>query len=413
MELLIVLVAELLLAVMVPVIAIMGGIFGLLLDVFLWVFGAGASRRKFRSQSAPVTGRKRRKAMRVALVGLLLITLGGLEVVNRFYFAPTMRWVADVAASRAGYSVDIAQIEGNLWRGMLRMEGLKMRGRTQDGATATLTARAVDLDLVLSSLLRGTVRLSQLSASDLEVLAQQSAATEQLRRGEGGRQFAVEDMKIVNATMVVETAGGGRHTLRISEGRAQPLRSRCAAFDLLFRSNLDAMLDGTALTVRTQVIDGNGRHTEWALDELDLKSLAAFTDTAPVRWFDGGTVSARMEDSWRLDDVTIDSDWDISLRDARVAVPEGAPMSETLLVGALAEISQRSRGDLDLAFRLQLDENGFRDSASADLSAWWAALVRGLAAALAASEGIDAHEVESSIQRNTQQLRDLLGIQRQ
>ena len=418
MELLVALIAELLIAALLPVIAILGSVLAaaieLILVVILGLRGKRPRQKDDMPRPARVTPRQRR-GLRMVLLAPVVLILGGLVVANQFFFAPTVRWAADFAASRAGYLVEIGTVAGNLWTGELELERLLISGQTDDLAATSVSARLVDIDLAVTSLLSRTVRLDRLTVDDLDVVVrkQASAPSDDRNPQKTIRSFAVEALAVTDAEMVVENFEGQRHILRITKAQAAPLRSRSAAFDLLFRSNLDATVGGTDLTVKTSVIDGDGRRTEWEIDALDLRSLAAFTDAAPVRWLDGGTVSARMQDEWRRDDLTIDSAWQINLRNAVVAVPDGAGMTETILVRALAKVAEAKRGDIDLSFRLMLDEDGFRDNASDDLSAWWAAMVKGIARAIAERENADAAETEDRLQGFTQGVRNLLGLERQ
>ena len=94
-------------------------------------------------------------------------------------------------------------------------------------------------------------------------------------------------------------------------------------------------------------------------------------------------------------------------------MPRGAGIEEMLLAGAFAKVVEAQGGDADFAFQLRLDEEGFADSASGDLSAYWRAMVQGVARYVAAREDVDADEAETRIDDITNNVRRLLGVKRE
>lgn len=426
MELLIGLIAELLLIALAPLGAVIAGLFGALAELVSATFaaligGAAAAQSTSPKRSAPKadqTKPKRRRIWRYVVLAPLALAAISIVIINQFFFSPALRWGVDLAASRAGYSVEIDTVDGSIWSGTLILTGLTIVGRGTDGTETAVTAGLIDVDLAVLSLLTSTARIDRLAASDVEVSVKKASSTDDdavqndSEKGRGGRRFEVEVLSVDNATMHIEHPTHGKHKMRIETAQVAPLRSRLAAFDLLFRSNLEGSINRAGLLVSTVPVPGRGRRTEWALEEIKLETLAAFTDAAPIRWFDGGRISASMQDVWRRDDITMDTNWNISLDNASVRVPEGAGLSEAVIVRALDEVVTSRRGDVELVFRLTLDKDGFRDSASGDLSAWWAAMVKGIAQAVATVEPVTPDEAEGRLNGMTRGMRDFLGIKR-
>lgn len=420
MELLFGMIAELLVVAMMPLFGILGAVFGAIAEAVLTLIGAifgGAVATRRDSQPQPPVRKKRRRIWRYVLLVPVFVVGIGVFVLNQFFFAPTMRWAVDQVASRTGYVIEPGTIEGDLWTGQLALGDLHIAGQNADGTAADVTVGLLEADLAVLSLLTSNVRLDRLVAADVDVQVKRAAggavSTDAAPKQKSGRRFTVEMLDLTNAVMVVQQPDGARHELEIETARVEPLRSNWAPFDLLFRSNLEAQFDGADLRVVTTPIDGNGRRTEWELERMDLTTLAAFTDAAPIRWFEDGTISAQMQDEWRRDDISIDSGWEIRLRDAEIGMGNVRGVAEAVLARALAEVVDAQRGDAEFAFRLQLDEDGFRDSASGDLTAWWDAMIRGLAHAVAAIEPTGtADEAEGRLRGFTQGVRDVLGIER-
>ncbi len=420
MELLVGLIAQLLFVAMALFLAILAAFFGAIFEAVLTLIGTlfGGAVMARRSGQAPAPVRqKRRPFWRYVLLVPLVVVLAGLFVLNQFYFGPTVRWAVDRVANVTGYTIALGTVEGDLWSGQLTLGDLHLVGQTANGTAADVTVGRLEADLAVLSLLTPNVRLDRLLAADVDVAVQRVASppssADAPRKDHGGRRFTVELLDVTNAVMQVEQPDGATHALEIETARVAPLRSNWAPFDLLFRSNLEASFDGADLRVSTVKIAGDGRRTELALDRMDLTTLSAFTDAAPIRWFADGTISARMQDEWRRDDIAIDTGWEIQLRDAEIGLGNVRGVGEAVLARALAEVVDARDGDVELAFRLQLDEDGFRDSASGDLTAWWDAMINGVAQAVAAMEPTaEADETEGRLRGFTQGVRDVLKIER-
>lgn len=429
MELLVGLIAELLLVAMAPIVAICAAVAGAVVEFIAGLLGITIAVRKEKAQSPPSAEKappqpkpvhipwRGWRILRYVSLGVVLTIVSGGYLLNRYYFEPTVRWIANAAASRAGYVIELDVVEGDLLQGLLEIDGLRLVGQSVDGQDVSASVGQIEIDVAVLSLLTFNVRLDRLVVADVDVMVQRVASDDALAESapkeHGGRRFTVELLDVTNAVMVVEQPDGARHELEIETAQVAPLRSNWAPFDLLFRSNLEASFDGADLRVQTEVIAGDGRRTEWALDRMEITTLSAFTDAAPIRWFADGTISAQMQDEWRRDDISIDTGWEIRLRDAEVGMGNVRGVGEAVLARALAEVVEAQRGDAEFAFRLQLDEDGFRDSASGDLTAWWNAMIRGLAQAVAAIEPTGtADEAEGRLRGFTQGVRDVLGIER-
>ncbi len=421
MELLFGLIAQLLVVALAPLLALVAPIFAAISAGFVallsLIFGSFFSTWRVARTRVPADiRRRRRRTWSYVLLTPVVVVGAALFVANQFFFAPTLRWAVDLAASRTDYTVELGAVEGDLWSGQLLLGDLRVSGRTADGTIADVTVGQLEADLAVLSLLTSTVRLDRMVVTNADVLVQRALAArgraDATQKERGGRRFVVEMLNVTNAVMVVEQPDGGRHALEIETAMVEPLRSNWAPFDLLFRSNLKASFDGADLRVMTEKIDGDGRRTEWALEKMELTTLGAFTNAAPIRWFDDGTISALMQDEWRRDDITLDTGWQIALRDAEIDPSRVGGLTEALFATTLADVLDTNRGDVDLAIRLVLDENGFRDTASGDLTAWWNALIKGIALVLASGEPVTADQAEGRLRGFTDGVRNILGIER-
>jgi hypothetical protein len=176
-----------------------------------------------------------------------------------------------------------------------------------------------------------------------------------------------------------------------------PFRSNFAVFDLLFRSNVAGQIDGHDILVSTRNIDG-GRITQWRMPDLPMASVSRFVAEPPIGWLREGTLTVSVDDRWVLAKrAEIDMDWNIRMRGARAQPHKGASVLEqTFALPIVAYINSKD-GNIDLRFKLVMNESQFEDLVSPDAGALWTTLVRSMSRAIAAGTGSKTEEVERDI----------------
>jgi hypothetical protein len=100
------------------------------------------------------------------------------------------------------------------------------------------------------------------------------------------------------------------------------VRSDWAAFDVLFRSNGTGTLAGGAFTLSARET-ADDRETEWQADGLPV-TLAREYLGGPYRWIAGGTLDARVLNTWQVPDTAADirMEWQLTFRNVQAETPE-------------------------------------------------------------------------------------------
>lgn len=364
----------------------------LVFELIRVLLGRKADRRSTPQGTIPKTtesseaGALAKAALRRRLVGFIglpvAIAIVPVIVTNLFFFEPAARWATDRVASQTGMTIKYAEIEGDLFTGRLAITGLSVRKPAGTGAEIDLSVQTAQIDVNLLTVLAGEGHVEELiiegvtgrvAASAPATSADASGHTNKQRRA-----FAVSNLRIADVAIDVAPIDRPSVQLKIMDASSQHFRSRYAAFDFFFRSNLDARIDGVPLSVKTEAVSDQSLRTTWRLDKAPVGPIGDLINRAPATWFQDGTLSIEVDDFWDLEDLTVDMDWRLFLDGARIAAPEGAGLRERAMAGALNKFVERRPDGVELAFQLYLDENSFEASGSRDLTALWDALLPAL-----------------------------------
>ncbi len=418
MEALLIILANLLFAAIAPALAIAAGLLAAIVEVIVAVFAGlislifgGKSPKPQAKAALPVAKRKRGRWLHgIAVVAG--VVAGAVLVVNFFFFQPTLRFALGKIGERTGYDVAFEAARGNLLTGTLAMDGVRVTRDTGEGLAMDVTVDAFAVDAQMTSLLSPIVTISSLEVSGVggSIAPGPKVEGDTARTSDGEaekRDFVVADARLSGIDLEIAPPGKRPHHVELITASAAPFRSRSALFDLFFRSNLQARIDGIPLVVQTEVIAEPGRRTLWAFEDVPVATLAALTDRAPISWLQEGRVTARVEDEWRLDDTEIDMDWQIVFSDVGVGAPRGAGMAEALLAEALARSVNDKRGDADLSFTMRFDREGLEAGGSNDLGVFWEALKAGVAQSMADRVSAPIEDAEDRINELEDRLRGL------
>ena len=420
MELLVILLAEALVALLAPLFGLLAGLFALLLELLLALFTArGLGRRKRRKAVSPADtkpGIRQPVSRRWLHVPAIIAGVAGLAVLvaKVFLFEPTLRYGLNRIGEKTGYAVEFTAASGNLLTGRLALEGVTIRRDAADGPSADLSIGRAAIDVAMLSLLSSERRLETMDISGirgslaLPPKAEAEAEAGEKKRRKPRRKFVIETGRIADLDLAITPYGAKTHRVEIITAEMAPFRSRLAVFDLFFRSTLDARIDGTSLSVASAPIAGEGRRTEFHFDEVPGVLLADLVGRAPLDWLKDGTISVHVEDEWARAERTIDMDWSIVLQGVRVVAPQGSGLTEKLGVAALGKFLNSRDGNADFNLVLTLDQDGLESSTSGDLTALWDALKEGLAAAVAVKTGAAKGVVKDKIDKTGTFLRDLI-----
>jgi hypothetical protein len=421
MEALVILLAEFLVAFVVPtimvVVQIAAILIGLLIELAAWLlFAKARPASPLRSISSVVSTWRRkdvigrfkgwsgvfRRMTAVAFVGLAL-TIGGLVLINTLFFEPAIRQVAGFVALRTGTELEFRSASGNLFTGRFAFEDISARRVSDTKGSYNLRIDSLSGDIDMLTLLMGPISFRTLSVDTVS-----GTFHEQEKRRSGGsvdddgrirakRRFRIEDLTLRNVDVTLSKGYGAPVVLSLKSVTSMPLRSNFAVFDLLFRSNVAGQIDGHDISIYTGIADG-GRTTQWRMQDLPIASVSRFVAKPPIGWLREGTLTVSVDDRWVLGRrAEIDMDWNIRMRGARAEPRKGASVLEqTLALPIIAYINSKD-GNIDLRFKLAMNESQFEDLVSPDAGALWDALVRSMSKAITTGTGTKTEEVERGI----------------
>jgi hypothetical protein len=214
------------------------------------------------------------------------------------------------------------------------------------------------------------------------------------------KRYEVIHLRLEDADLVIRDSSRSRETqfaLKIAALDSQPLRSRFAVFDVLFRSNASGEIAGRPFLIQSKKTE-HGRETIWQAEGLPV-TLVGQQLGGPFDWLTGGTIDVRVEDKWEIAANTqIKMDWRFAFKDLVVVPPEGAGLKSRLIASAIAAYLRANAEKLDVSFSLTLDENQFAGAASAGAAGLWDATREGLVHELSRLSGAEPERVNQGIE---------------
>jgi hypothetical protein len=150
-------------------------------------------------------------------------------------------------------------------------------------------------------------------------------------------------------------------------------RSGWAAFDMLFRSTAQGLVDGqpfaiTSGPVEDGAVEGGGAdeyQTHWVARDLPVHIVSGYF-TGPLGWLVDGRLDVEVTTRWRRDE----SDPNLEMHCALMAhgfaaeLPEELAKIQKLFVEPAVDVLNQSQRELPLEFDLVMQKDAFRDQLS-------------------------------------------------
>jgi hypothetical protein len=392
-EALLLIFAEIIVACLAPLFALIGAIFMAILELLALmlggVFAAWAETRRAQGRRKSLVSSKALHWIAgamgaVAVLGVLGATL---------FFEPLLARVLDKASERAGMELTYDDASGSLLFGRVELTGVHVTRASEAGLALDLSVAELEADVALLSLLSSEPRLELGRVAGVSgwisppVKVESDSVPKRERR-----PFRADLVQASDVAVEIRPKGSEAYSVEIGEAEVSPFRSQLAVFDLLFRSNLEARVAGQRLRVSTRPVTEEGRETSWHFDEVEADRLKVILPRAPLTWLDDGTVTARVEDRWSLSDNEIDMNWEILLEGVTLTVPPEAGTAEAVLAGGLKKLVDARGGDADFRYRLSLTPEQVGALRSGDLSQFWDVVLSGIVPGSAASADPDEGE---------------------
>jgi hypothetical protein len=422
MELLVILLAEFLVSLLVPAIVLTVELAVLLIGLFIelatWLLlGRRRAASPPRTISSAASAWRRRETAgafggwngifrvmtAVAFVGIVL-TIGGLVLVNTLFFEPAIRQVVGLVAKRTGTELEFKSVSGNLFTGRFAFEDISAKRVSDTKGSFHLKVRSLSGDIDLPTLLTGPVSFRKLSVDTVS-----GTFHDREKRGTGGqvhdddgrirtkRRFRVEDLTLRNVDVALSKGDGASVALSLKSVSSMPFRSNFAVFDLLFRSNVVGQIDGHDISITTRDADG-GRISQWRMPDLPIASVNRLVAKPPISWLHEGTLTVSVDDRWVLArQAEIDMDWSIRMRGVRAEARKAGGVLEQAFALPIVNYINSKDGNLDLHFKLVMNESQFEDMVSPDAGVLWDTVVRSMSRAIATRAGKKTEEVGRDI----------------
>ena len=366
--------------------ALLAPLFILVFDVIGAILASIFSFLPFRRREPTPASGAPRKFLIVLLVAAITI-ICALFIVNRFYFAESVRMVFGTLEQRAGIETECAEISGSVFSGRIALEDCTIARRGHPSSDFQLALDRVDFDIRLGSLF-GTAEIETAHVSGLRgsVTRHEAAASEDAVE-KPRRAFVIEDLLIedVEVSLSGINKDGGRFELpiRVDRATSAPLRSRLALFDILFRSNASGEIAGAEFEISTSGNNG-GRETAWRASSVPVAKFGAVAGGV-LSWFHDGTVDMRVEDRWRRDgQLEIDMNWSLVFRDVLVRPPDGSGVMTRLATRPIVDYVNSHDGTFPFEFSMVISESQFEYQSSLAAAGLWTAVGEAVNKVLAA-----------------------------
>ncbi len=371
MEALVLIFGEMVFALLAPLVVVVVDLIGAALA---FVFSFFLSRRPEPRLSRGVV----RKTLIILLASATVI-LGALFVVNKLFFAESVRMVFATLERRAGIETRCSEISGSLFSGQITLSKCTIDRTDHPDSDFHLKLDRVDFDVQLSSLF-GTAKVQTAYVSGLRgsiTRHQSQAAAGNETTAKPRRAFVIQDLKIedaaVNLSGVNKDGAQFELPIHLSSATSAPLRSRLALFDILFRSNAAGDIAGAGFEIETGG-DSTGRQTIWRAADVPVAKFGAVAGGA-LSWFHDGVVDVYVEDRWRRDgQLAIEMDWNLKFRNIEVRTPNSAGVVARLATGPIVDYVNSYDGEFPFEFQMVINESQFEYKSSLEAAGLWTAV---------------------------------------
>ena len=434
MEALVILLAEFLTALLIPALIVAAEVAAFLLSLLFYLavllcFGrrrvvppsvgapSGVPKQGWKDtiQNWGTAAWRIRKA---AVIGLAL-TIGTLALANTVFFEPTVRLILLMVGRRTDTELAFKSVSGNLFTGHFTFEDISAKRISDIKSSFDLKVRNFSMDLNLLTLLDPPIVFDALSADTVtgtfrlpERTAGRNGRRDSGERIKVRRKFRVETLTLKNVDVALSRGEGAPVAVSLKSVTSAPFRSNFAVFDTLFRSNVIGQIDGHDISISMQQTDG-GRLTQWRMPDLPAASVSRFVTKPPIGWMREGVLDIRVDDRWTLgEQAAISMDWNVRMLGVRAEAGAAAGAIERAFATPITRYINSRQGNVDLRFRLVMDESKFENAASLDAGALWDALLQSMASSIATSAGEETKDVRQALDKALEGFKGFLDRRR-
>jgi hypothetical protein len=298
--------------------------------------------------------------------GLAAVTIVVMLALNFLFFDWFVRRALAAAETQNGIAVSFAQTDGNLFVGRVHLTDAKLVRTGHDVSDFDLTVADVSVDADITQLLTG-----RFAFEDVKVTGVRGELIHTGRRDPNlpRRQFTIERLAVNNVEIeVTDRTHPPREVavpLTITSLEVADFRSWWAAFDVLFRSTCQGLIDSQPFTIlHRPAADGELQETQWIARDLPVYLLGGFTK-GPLAWLVDGRLDVDVTTRWQPDDKDseLDMQCHVEAHGFTADVPEQFKVLQKIVEPTLNTLNQTNTR-LPLEFNVTMSKEAFRGQLS-------------------------------------------------
>ena len=392
-------------------------------------------------EQAPLSALKnprKKRWTRWLLIGSASVTavlFVGLLVINQWFLSDLVQWLFNRQHERTGIAITTKTIDGNLFTGKFTASDIVVKRDHHPAGLIDLSVAQVTFSMPVWRVFSSVITVDSITVDDVQGKFERGIAGQASTRkqkddsgiaivddaektsltvkneNKNRREFQVTALTISNVN-VIYLDHTRKHPLSIpvtvEKLTANPLRSRWAIFDVLFRANANGTIAGRPFCIATTG-DDLQRSTTWTANDLPIALMANHIG-GPFTLLHDGTCDVRVTDRWQMfnDQRIIVMDWSLILNHVTAAVPESTNKTMALFEKPLVAFINAKGDRVPLSFTVSIDENRFDGTASAESAGLWKVVSDSLAATFGKKLGIEPETIKDLKEKAFDKAKDVL-----
>ncbi len=385
--------------------------------VFLVI--AGVTRIIVRRRQEDPFSRKLSKVFRVlALVWIAvsLVAVGGLFVIDKYYFKESVRVIFDVVERKAGVEVEFSDAQGSLFGGELRLSDFHIKRTGHEISNFDITAREFSADIEVMKLLRKNYRFQNVSISGVSGNYERIGIPVDTDKSNIEttkdkirfvykttvpiRRFSVQelDVKDVAIDFLDKTRLDReiRMDVVIDTCHTEQFGSHSPLYSVLFLTNMTGTINDHKFEVSHR--DANGYHEScWQAKQLSSDFISGYVG-GPIKWIKKADMDIDVTIKGRDGDIRDTGMLSVEMRyvlsDLVAEVPEEYKGKMKLFAHAVVKYLNGHADQCDLNFGFSIDRGKLTGHTSLEAAGLLKTIKDAMADEIARMAGIDKDKVK-------------------
>ncbi|MDO5581520.1 MAG: hypothetical protein Q4G69_10305 [Planctomycetia bacterium] len=322
--------------------------------------------RKESVKTAPRTAPKRR-LHKIAVWGssicllIFLVPIAVFIFANSFFVSSAARMLLVPIEKKTGYEIRFEKAKGDLFSGKIELDTVSVVRKDHLVSQVDLKIKEVMVDISWSDLKEKRLVFEKVDLDHITGRWEQIAKPDKLKPR---RDYLIHDLDLSDVQIDFEDRSNAIHPfdlkLRINSAQVHSMRSDWAIYDFLSRSNVL----GTVNEIPFQIVSTSGEN-QCRMSDIPADGIFAFTGNL-LNYVDTGKLDVQIIQK-PLPEGKIDMEWSLLLRDYSVRIPDSGNSKIRIALIPLQVFMKEKAKDLPLNFHFRLEEKIFRYSSSEEL----------------------------------------------